>query len=150
MKSKAYNAGAQAAAGGFTGPNPYDNDLALWWDQGFTQEQKDILQEEIENIIDEATDNTADIGVTQGDITRAAAKLLMERKPWNARHDTQGDPVSAPEVESVSKTVHLESAGRFMVQIDCLVEALADIYSTTTDGATALKAKAALAKAGVK
>jgi len=88
MKSKAYNAGAQSAAEGFTGLNPYidtASDLAAVWDDGFAAGQKDVLQEEIENIIDEATDNTADIDITQGDITRAAAKLLMERKPWSTR-----------------------------------------------------------------
>ena len=76
------------------------------------------------------------------------------------------DLVEATETESVSRMVHLESAGKFMVQIDCLVGALQSVTQTLawemhgacrgySDGLDSVsvalaKAKVALAKAGVK
>jgi len=64
-------------------------------------------------------------GVTIGDATQTCSDAIAVIR--NASPDTQGDPVSAPETGSVSRMVHLESAGKFMVQIDCLVEALQEI-----------------------
>jgi len=134
MKSKAYNAGIRAASEGFTGTNPYDTDLAAEWAEGFAAGQKKIAE-------------------TVDGVMRVAAEGLHEC-PFCGSADL-GEYTRHTDVETMefAECYCCEASAPsdiWNARQGYLVEALADIYSTTTDGATALKAKAALVKAGVK